>query len=270
MAFKGGSDDPPGEPGLQAAQDPDAEGRRRALHRPVHHRRRGSRRSTRCSTGADLLVIAAPHPEYRDSGDRQPGRRHVGHRRTGDAGMKPQVSVVIPVYKEGENIVACLERILREVTLPCEVLCVHDTPDDTTVAYVQKINQEDDRVRPVLNTYGPGPANAIRFGIDTAEAAGRRGDHGRRLRRPAPDRRPGPAGRPRRGGGRGVAVHARRPAGRRPAVQARAVALGRPHPALVRPGRHPRRDEQLQGVLDGVRARRSASTRGPASRSVSS
>jgi dolichol-phosphate mannosyltransferase len=85
--------------------------------------------------------------------------------------MKPTVSIVIPVYQEGENIVACLERILREVTLPCEVLCVHDTPDDSTVAYVQKINEEDGRVRPVLNTYGAGPANAIRFGIDAAEAA---------------------------------------------------------------------------------------------------
>src|SRR5262245_64542155 len=85
--------------------------------------------------------------------------------------MKPTVSVVIPVYQEGEHIVACLERILREVTLPCEVLCVHDTPDDSTVGYVRKINEEDGRVRPVLNTYGPGPANAIRFGIDTAEAA---------------------------------------------------------------------------------------------------
>jgi glycosyltransferase involved in cell wall biosynthesis len=84
--------------------------------------------------------------------------------------MKPQVSVVIPVYQEGENIIGCLERILREVTLPCEVLCVHDTPDDSTVPYVEKVNREDDRVRAVLNTFGRGPANAIRFGIDAAAA----------------------------------------------------------------------------------------------------
>ena len=84
--------------------------------------------------------------------------------------MKPQVSVVIPVYQEGEHIISCLERILREVTLPCEVLCVHDTPDDSTVPYVDKINREDERVRAVLNTYGRGPANAIRFGMDVAAA----------------------------------------------------------------------------------------------------
>jgi glycosyltransferase involved in cell wall biosynthesis len=83
---------------------------------------------------------------------------------------QPQVSIVIPAYQEGENILVCLHRILREVTLPCEVLVVHDTPDDSTVPYVEKVNREDPRVRAVLNTYGRGPANAIRFGIDAATA----------------------------------------------------------------------------------------------------
>jgi glycosyltransferase involved in cell wall biosynthesis len=82
----------------------------------------------------------------------------------------PRVSVVIPVYNEGESIVACLERILRDVLLPCEVLLVHDTPDDTTVPFAQQVAQHDQRVRTVLNTYGRGPANAIRFGIDSALA----------------------------------------------------------------------------------------------------
>jgi dolichol-phosphate mannosyltransferase len=84
--------------------------------------------------------------------------------------MKPRVSIVIPVYQEGEHIIGCLERILREVTLPCEVLVVHDMPEDTTVPYVQKVAEEDDRVRAVLNTYGRGPANAIRFGITASTA----------------------------------------------------------------------------------------------------
>ena len=79
-----------------------------------------------------------------------------------------RVSVVIPVYNEGENIIACLTRILRELELPAEVLLVHDMPDDTTVPYAQKIADRDPRVRTVLNTYGRGPANAIRFGIDAA------------------------------------------------------------------------------------------------------
>ncbi len=80
------------------------------------------------------------------------------------------VSVVIPVYNEGVAIVACLERILREVRLPSEILVVHDTPDDTTVPYAQKVAEDDSRVRTVLNTHGRGPANAIRFGIEASMA----------------------------------------------------------------------------------------------------
>jgi glycosyltransferase involved in cell wall biosynthesis len=85
--------------------------------------------------------------------------------------MNPRVSVVIPVYNEGPDIVRCLERILREVLLPCEILLVHDMPEDTTVPYAQEIARSDPRVRTVLNTYGRGPANAIRFGIESAAVA---------------------------------------------------------------------------------------------------
>ncbi|MCY1136632.1 glycosyltransferase family 2 protein [Actinoplanes sp. Pm04-4] len=84
--------------------------------------------------------------------------------------MTPRVSVVIPVYNEGEDVVRHLQRILREVLLPAEILVVHDMPEDTTVPYAQQLAEHDPRVRTVLNTYGRGPANAIRFGIDAAAA----------------------------------------------------------------------------------------------------
>jgi len=83
---------------------------------------------------------------------------------------RPQVSIVLPVRNEGANIVPCLERLLREVRLPSEILVVHDTEDDTTVPYVNKISTEDPRVCAVLSTYEPGPANAIRFGANAARA----------------------------------------------------------------------------------------------------
>lgn len=82
--------------------------------------------------------------------------------------MTPRVSVVIPVYNEGEAIVACLDRILRDVLLPAEILIVHDMPEDTTVPFIERVG--DPRVRAVLNTYGRGPAHAIRFGIEAARA----------------------------------------------------------------------------------------------------
>lgn len=84
--------------------------------------------------------------------------------------MKPRVSVVVTAYNEGSEIEGSLERILEAITLPCEVLVVYDSPDDTTAPYVEKYALRDERVVPTLNTYGNGPAFAIRFGIDAARA----------------------------------------------------------------------------------------------------
>ncbi len=84
--------------------------------------------------------------------------------------MRPRVSVVVTAYNEGEAIVACLDRLLDSITLPCEVLVVFDSPDDTTAPWVEKYQRADPRVVPVLNTYGRGPSWAIRCGFDHATA----------------------------------------------------------------------------------------------------
>jgi dolichol-phosphate mannosyltransferase len=84
--------------------------------------------------------------------------------------MKPQISVIVLAYNEGEAIVPCLERILSSVQLPCEVLVVYDSPDDPTVPWIEKCQRADPRVVPVLNLYGRGPARAIRFGFAQASA----------------------------------------------------------------------------------------------------
>ena len=77
----------------------------------------------------------------------------------------PRVSVVIPAYNEGETIVPVLDRIFDGVTLPCEVLVVVDWPDDTTIPVIEKYTEHEPRLRYVVNTFGPGPANAIRYGL---------------------------------------------------------------------------------------------------------
>ena len=82
----------------------------------------------------------------------------------------PRVSVIVTAYNEGEQIVTCLDRIMEAVSLPCEVLVVYDSPDDSTAPYVEKYAAAEPRVQPTLNGYGPGPARAIRYGIDQARA----------------------------------------------------------------------------------------------------
>jgi dolichol-phosphate mannosyltransferase len=85
-------------------------------------------------------------------------------------GDMPRVSVVIPAYNEGEHILPVLDRIFEAVHLPCEVLVVVDAPGDTTIPVVDEYSLKEPRLCCVVNTYGRGPANAIRFGIDAAAA----------------------------------------------------------------------------------------------------
>jgi glycosyltransferase involved in cell wall biosynthesis len=80
------------------------------------------------------------------------------------------ITVVVPVYNEGEAIVDFLDRVFEAVTTPCEVLVVYDHPSDATREYLEKYAENDSRVRPMRNTYGRGPAHALRYGFDNATA----------------------------------------------------------------------------------------------------
>ena len=74
----------------------------------------------------------------------------------------------------------CLERILASVQLPCEVLVVYDSPNDTSVPWIEKCQRADSRVVPVLNLFGKGPArDPVRF--CTGRRRGCRRDDGGRL-----------------------------------------------------------------------------------------
>ncbi|MGH9029121.1 MAG: glycosyltransferase family 2 protein [Acidimicrobiales bacterium] len=84
--------------------------------------------------------------------------------------MTPRVSIVVTAHEEGEAIVAYLDSLVESVMLPCEVLVVYDSPEDSTAPWVSKYSTKDPRVVPTLNTYGRGPARAIRFGFDHARA----------------------------------------------------------------------------------------------------
>jgi dolichol-phosphate mannosyltransferase len=81
-----------------------------------------------------------------------------------------RVSVVIPAYREGQNITPVLERLFEAVMLRCEVLVVVDDPADPTVPVVAALAGREPRLRCLVNDYGRGPANAIRYGIDHAAA----------------------------------------------------------------------------------------------------
>jgi glycosyltransferase involved in cell wall biosynthesis len=80
--------------------------------------------------------------------------------------MSVSLSVVIPAYNEGDSIIAVLDRIFDAVDSDCEILVVVDFADDTTLPVLQDYNEREPRLRPLISSYGRGPANAIRYGID--------------------------------------------------------------------------------------------------------
>jgi len=84
--------------------------------------------------------------------------------------VTPRISVVVTAHNEGTAIVPHLDRILEAVQVPVEVLVVYDSADDTTAPVVEEYAKRDERIVPTLNTYGQGPARAIKYGIDHAAA----------------------------------------------------------------------------------------------------
>lgn len=80
--------------------------------------------------------------------------------------MSLAISVVIPAYNEGEDIVAVLDRIFDSVESECEILVVVDFEEDSTVPVLRDYSEREPRLHTLISTYGRGPANAIRYGID--------------------------------------------------------------------------------------------------------
>ena len=78
---------------------------------------------------------------------------------------------MIPVYNEGENVVATLRGVVeRTHARPLEVLVVHDFDEDTTVPVVKRLQAEMPQLRLHRNTLGRGVLNAMKSGLRAARA----------------------------------------------------------------------------------------------------
>ncbi len=82
----------------------------------------------------------------------------------------PQISVIIPAKNEAARIGRAIARIFASVRSSCEVIVVVDSTDDPTWQEVRAWAVREPRLRCLTGGYGPGPANAIRYGIDQARA----------------------------------------------------------------------------------------------------
>jgi glycosyltransferase involved in cell wall biosynthesis len=83
----------------------------------------------------------------------------------------PQVSIVVPVYNEGDNILPCVRALAQAVRdEPHEILIVYDFDEDTTLPPVRAMADSLPTVRLVRNAQGSGLAGALKTGL--AEARG--------------------------------------------------------------------------------------------------
>jgi len=89
---------------------------------------------------------------------------------TQPAPSAPRISIVVPARDEAGRIGRALGRIFAAVRSRCEIVVVVDSASDPTWEEVQARAVTEPRLRCVVGAYGPGPANAIRYGIDQARA----------------------------------------------------------------------------------------------------
>jgi len=83
--------------------------------------------------------------------------------------MGPRLSVVCPVYNEGENIAALVGRLEREVDLDLELIVVYDEAEDDTLPALATLEPRFP-VRTVKNRLGRGALNAIKTGFAEARS----------------------------------------------------------------------------------------------------
>jgi glycosyltransferase involved in cell wall biosynthesis len=79
-----------------------------------------------------------------------------------------RLSIVVPVYREGEAARATLEAVAAAAPGPNEILVVHDEVDDPTLPVVAEVALRHPQVRALHNRLGRGPALAVRAGFAAA------------------------------------------------------------------------------------------------------
>jgi dolichol-phosphate mannosyltransferase len=78
-------------------------------------------------------------------------------------------TVVIPAFNEGINIRKTIQDLMNLYGATLDVSVVVDFEEDTTITFFNEIVDIPKNYRIIVQNYGPGPSNAIRFGIDQAK-----------------------------------------------------------------------------------------------------
>lgn len=81
-----------------------------------------------------------------------------------------EVSIIIPAFNEGDQVVVGLKQLHNSVKSRHEILVIVDNESDTTTAPVRKLASAIPQIRLVVSDFDKGPANAIRYGFSISQA----------------------------------------------------------------------------------------------------
>jgi dolichol-phosphate mannosyltransferase len=81
-----------------------------------------------------------------------------------------ELSIVMPVFKEGESVEPVLRGLTAAVSAAHEILVVYDFDEDPTVPVLERLAAEFPTIRPLRNDLGRGVLNAMKAGMAAATA----------------------------------------------------------------------------------------------------
>ncbi len=83
-------------------------------------------------------------------------------------GQALSLTIVIPVYNEGENIESVYREIKLKVTVDHRIHVIYDFDEDNTLPVVRALQRDDDRLVLIKNSMGRGVLNALKSGFRSA------------------------------------------------------------------------------------------------------
>ena len=78
------------------------------------------------------------------------------------------LNIIVPVYNEGDNITPLYREIKSRIQTPHRILVVYDCDEDDTLPRVKTLQQGDEQLLLVKNSFGRGVLNAIKSGFAAA------------------------------------------------------------------------------------------------------
>lgn len=75
------------------------------------------------------------------------------------------ISIILPVYNERENITEQIEELEKNLKYKHEILVIYDFEGDTTIPYVKKLQKKYTSIKLIKNTVGRGVIGAIKTGF---------------------------------------------------------------------------------------------------------